>query len=86
MKAYIVRTHGEYAATVVFAESAGKARSVALHTDACNDANFTDIEVHRLNKADSLYRGKSEMDWFNPKDRHFPQMVEIMKEMRDNDG
>lgn len=71
MKAYIARACGERTATVVFAESAGKARSVALHTDACVDANFTDIEVSRLYKADGLYRGKSEMDWFNPKDRHF---------------
>lgn len=71
MKAYIARTFGERIATVIFAESAGKARSMAMHTDACGDANFTDIEVRRLYKADGLYRGKSEMDWFNPKDRLF---------------
>lgn len=71
MKAYIARNKYENFSTVVFAETAGKARSIALHTDACIDAEFTDIEVWRLPKADSQYNGRSEMDWFNPKDRLF---------------
>ena len=70
MKAYIVRLYGEFV-TVVFADSAGKARSFALHTVSCRDSNFTDIQVLRLYKADCLYRGKIEMDWSNPQDRLF---------------
>ena len=40
-KAYIVDDRRYWdSATVVFAESAGQARSLALYTDACEDLDF----------------------------------------------
>lgn len=70
MKAWLVRKKDEFCATVVFAETRGKAKSVATHTDACDYAEFCDIEVRRQPQLDKYYvDGKIEMDWDNPKDR-----------------
>lgn len=70
MKAWFVREKDGDCATVVFAETRGKARALAMHTDACADAQFTDIEVRREPHMDKYYKeGKTEMDWENPKDR-----------------
>lgn len=70
MKAWLVREKDEFCATVVFAETRGKARSTALSTDCCEDAKFTDIEVCRQPQLDKYYKdGKYEMDWNNPNDR-----------------
>ena len=55
--------------TVVFAETASKAKAIALYTDACEDANFTDIRVTRIKDLDGAYRGLSELDWEHPDDR-----------------
>ena len=44
MKAWIARIKGKFCATVVFAETRGKAKSAALYTYCCEDANFCDIE------------------------------------------
>lgn len=63
MRAWLVREKGEFFCTVVFAETRGKARALALTTDACEDANFCDIEVHRIKEADKLYSGRSKVDW-----------------------
>lgn len=56
-------------ATVVFAETRGKAMVVAMGTDACENASFTDIECRRCPQADKAYRGLSELDWYNSQDR-----------------
>ena len=70
MKAWLVRKEGEFCATIVFAETRGKARALAMNTEVCEDANFTDIEVCRKPQMDKYYKeGKKEMDWFNSKDR-----------------
>lgn len=70
MKAYTVRKRDEFCATVVFAETAGKAKSYALYTDACEGAAFTDIECRRAPDADKYYKpGKFELDWEKPEDR-----------------
>ena len=70
MKAWLVREKGEFCAEVVFAETRGKARSLALHTDSCEDVPFTDIEVHRMKPADKYYKeGKWHLDWEDPQDR-----------------
>lgn len=70
MKAWLIRQKGEFCAEVVFAETRGKARALALHTDSCEDVNFTDIEVHRMKSADKYYKeGKWLLDWDDPKDR-----------------
>jgi hypothetical protein len=70
MKAWLVREKGEFCAEVVFAETRGKARSLALHTDSCEDVDFTNIEVHRMKSADKYYKeGKWHLDWEHPQDR-----------------
>lgn len=70
MKAWLVRNKDKYCATVVFAETRGKARSLALRTDCCEDCDFCDIQVTRQPKADKYYKeGKTELDWYNPKER-----------------
>ena len=69
-KAWLVREKGEFLATVVFAETRGKARALAQQTNACEGADFIDIEVIRIKKADKYYNpGKIELDWENAKDR-----------------
>lgn len=47
MKAWLVREKDEFCATVVFADTRGKARAMALNTECCEDADFCSIEVHR---------------------------------------
>ena len=70
MKAWIVKAKDEFCATVVFAETRGKARSIAMCTDACEDVAFCDIEAHRVPQVDKYYKeGKTEMDWYDDKDR-----------------
>ena len=70
MKAWVVKEKDKLCSTVVFAETRGKAKSLALWTECCEGANFCDIEVHRLPVIDKYYKeGKLEMDWFNAQDR-----------------
>lgn len=70
MKAWLVREKDEFFAAVVFAETRGKARAMAQHTEACEDARFCDIDVYRKPKLDKYYvEGKREMDWLNSEDR-----------------
>lgn len=70
MKAWLVREKDEFAATVVFAETRSKAKTLALSTDACEDVDYIRIEATRLKEADKYYKeGKKELDWENPADR-----------------
>lgn len=70
MKAWLVKDKDEFCATVVFAETRGKARALAMSTEACEDVDFCDIEVRRKPQMDKYYvEGKKEMDWFNSNDR-----------------
>lgn len=70
MKAWLVREKDEFCATVVFAETRGKAKALAKYTDACEDCAFVDIEVRRVPQVDKYYKdGKTELDWCNPQDR-----------------
>ncbi|MDE7406459.1 MAG: hypothetical protein K2M89_06275 [Clostridiales bacterium] len=71
MKAWLVRRKDEGTATVVFAETRGKAKQVAMwYSDGFEDVGFCDIEATRLPEIDKYYKkGKIEMDWDNPQDR-----------------
>ena len=70
MKAWRVNKKDDFYSTIVFAETRGKAKSMALATDCCEYADFCDIEVRREKELDKYYRdGKIEMDWENPLDR-----------------
>ena len=72
MKAWLVKNKdADYCgAEVVFAETRGKARALAMSTDCCSEAKFVDIEVYREPIADKYYKeGKRYLDWDDPKDR-----------------
>lgn len=70
MKAWIVREKDEFYATVVFAETRGKAKSIALTTDCCEGVDFCNVEVRRAPQMDKYYKnGKTEMHWDLPQDR-----------------
>ena len=71
MKAYKIsdlKGYCEYS-TIVFAESRGKAKAIAITTDSFNDYDYTEISARRVPKLDKYYRGESEMDWYNTEDR-----------------
>ena len=70
MKAWPVGEKDEFCATVVFADTRGKARALAMHTDCCEGADFCSIEVYRQPQMDKYYTdGKREMDWEDSQDR-----------------
>ena len=70
MKAWLVREKDEFCATVVFAETRGKARALAMHTEVCEDVDFCDIDAYREPALDKYYvDGKKELHWFNFEDR-----------------
>ena len=71
MKAWIVRDEYDEYSTVVFAETRNQARLEAQVTDCCGDMAYLDIHPRRFKEADSMYRGKREMDWYDPEDRKF---------------
>ena len=71
MKAWVVSDLYDEYGTVVFAETRGKARSEALHTDTCEEMRYIEIQPRRAKWADKMYRGLREMDWCDKDDRIF---------------
>lgn len=70
MKAWFVQPKDTFYAEIVFAETRGQARSLALAFDGFDDCSFTEIEVHRAPYADKYYKeGKVHLDWDNPVER-----------------
>lgn len=71
MKAYRVTDAAscENTATIVFAEDRTKAKLAALCTDSFEDSQYIDIRVRRMPDLDFLYKGKSEIDWYDPETR-----------------
>lgn len=71
MKAWKVEDRERYDdyCTIVFAETREQARVLAMRTDACEDARYTDIRAVRVPDLDQFYRGLPEMDWYNGEDR-----------------
>lgn len=49
--------------TIVFAENAREAKKIAFSCDVCDDAEWISVRVKREPEADSLYKGKPEIDW-----------------------
>ena len=76
MKAYEVYDKDDMFSTIVFAETSGKAKALALLTDTCEESEFTRIRVKRVPKADCLYKDSWEIDWYDPKQRLY-----LVKEM-----
>ena len=70
MKAWVVREKDKFCATVVFAETSGKAKFLALGTEPLENAEFCRLEARREPEMDKYYKdGKTLMDWLDPKDR-----------------
>lgn len=69
MKAYYVREKDGDCATIVFAENATHAKTIAQRCDCCEDARYIDIRVRREPDADKLYKGLSEIDWYDEETR-----------------
>lgn len=70
MKAWLYQSYdGE--SHVVFAETRNKARAYINDQDYADVDDYIDISVRRWKEADKFYDGKSEMDWCNPRHRHF---------------
>lgn len=70
IKAYRCREDYEGYSTIIFAETAGKARYIAMQSGSLGEDNeFKDIFVRRIPALDGYYKGKNEMDWFDPNDR-----------------
>lgn len=73
MKAWEVKNKYEgFNAEIVFATTAGKAKTIALSIseDNLDDSNFCDLEAHRAPALDKYYKsGKTHMDWCEPNDR-----------------
>ena len=69
-KAYYATRKWKDCATVVFAENRGKAKSLAMASEALEGVEFLDLEVYRFPQMDKYYKpGKTEMDWLDPEDR-----------------
>lgn len=74
MKAWIVRdiNRDEPSMGVVFAETRGKAKKIAMNIDPCEDALFTQIQCKRFPEADVMYKdGMKELDWCDDEARVF---------------
>ena len=70
IKAWLVNEKGELSATVVFAETSGKGKSLARLTEACEGADFCNIDIKRIKNIDKYYKDdKWELDWDDPEDR-----------------
>lgn len=69
IKAYKVNEKDEQYSTIVFAHSAGEAKAIAQRCDCCEDARWVDIRVRREPGADRLYKGHSEIDWYDTETR-----------------
>jgi hypothetical protein len=55
--------------TVVFAESASRAKKLAMRTEVCEDSFFTDVRVQRFPEMDGKDRGRDAIDWNDAEDR-----------------
>ena len=71
MKAYKASIGNGSGSTIVFAERPATAKVIALTCDCCEDARYIDVRVNRVPEADKLYRGRSEIDWYDPETRLF---------------
>ena len=73
VKAYQVydRTGYFFCSVIVFAETSGKAKALALGTDEfpSDGWDFTDLGARRKPELDKHYRGNWLMDWYNDDDR-----------------
>lgn len=73
MKAWKANVDWENCSVIVFAETRGEARQMALSllNEWYTDCRFIDVKVRRVPQADSLWLNRDYMLWDNPEDRLF---------------
>lgn len=71
MKAYLAWDNKsvENYETIVFAENVKEAKKIAFTSDICEYADYIQVRVKRLPAADRLYKGHSEIDWWDDETR-----------------
>ena len=70
IRAFVCQEEEEWNSVVVFAESAGKARYIAICSyELGDDLRFQDVRVYRAPSLDKCYRGLNMMNWNDPQDR-----------------
>lgn len=69
MKAYKAWVEYGEGSTIVFAETRNEAKVIALSCDCCEDANYIDVCIRRVKELDHLYKGHSEIDWYDNETR-----------------
>lgn len=69
LKAYIAYEKNDYRSTIVFAENRTQAKLEAMTTECCEGALYINIRVNRVPAADALYKGSSEVNWYDPETR-----------------
>lgn len=71
MKAYVVRDKDCETYAVVYAETAGKAKSRARRGSyfGLDEYDWVDIQAYRCPRLDEHYDGRDALDWCDPKDR-----------------
>lgn len=70
IRAFVCQEEEEWNSVVVFAESAGKARYIAMCSyELGEDLQFQDVRVYRAPSLDKCYRGLNMMNWNDPQDR-----------------
>lgn len=68
-KAYQVWLDSGEGSTIVFATSRNEAKMMALSCDCCEGARYIDISAKRMKALDGLYKGETEIDWYDPETR-----------------
>ena len=68
-KAYKVWLDCGEGSTVVFADTRNEAKVIALSCDCCEDAEYIEVCVRRMQELDHLYKGQSEIDWWDKETR-----------------
>lgn len=65
MKAWSAIEDYEGYEVIIFAETAGKAKAIAMTCSLFENCKFTEIKVRRCPKADKAYRGEEFLDFAN---------------------
>lgn len=62
MKAWLAREKDEFCATVVFAETRGKAKALALYTEACEDQEYMESFADDLKDDKEMVYSRAVLD------------------------
>lgn len=71
MKAYLAWDNMDIdrVQTIVFAENEKDAKKIAFRSNVFEYADYIQVRVNRYPKADNLYKGRPEIDWYDDETR-----------------